>query len=448
MRSDSPTQVQSAGARCVFRAADFVFHTYAASDPAMRLMVAPHDLEIGGSQINAIDLASGVAEAGHDVIVYGAPGPLVERILSLGLDYVPARTLRYRPAPSRVAQLMALARQHRLDLIHAYEWPPCLDAYFGAHLLQGVPLVCTVLSMSVSPLVPCSIPLVMGTEALGDEARRTHRAPVWVLEPPIDVDADHPGIDGVSFRQRLNLAEGSLLVVTVSRLAIDLKLDALVQAIDAVDILARRRPVRLAIVGDGPAAASLHARAAEVNRRWNREIVTFTGSTPDPRGAYAAADVVLAMGSSALRALAIGRPTVVQGEQGFSEVFEPQTLSYFLRQGLWGRAADGWNVQRLADQLDGLLSDPVRRVELGAFGRRTVHERFSLSRAITCQLDIYRDVLARRRRTSPVEAAAIARRAVRLEIDNHHPRRKRSRSRTDQSLLSAASRLEERTAHA
>ena len=177
----------------------------------MRLMVAPHDLEIGGSQINAIDLASGVAEAGHDVIVYGVPGPLVERILSLGLDYVPARTLRYRPAPSRVAQLMALARQHRLDLIHAYEWPPCLDAYFGAHLLQGVPLVCTVLSMSVSPLVPCSIPLVMGTEALGDEARRTHRAPVWVLEPPIDVDADHPGIDGVSFRQRLTLPKGRCL---------------------------------------------------------------------------------------------------------------------------------------------------------------------------------------------------------------------------------------------
>ena len=143
----------------------------------MRILVAPHDLGIGGSQINAIDLAAGAAEAGHDVIVYGVPGPLVDLVRSHGLDFVAARPLRYRPAPSRIAQLATLARRHRLDLIHAYEWPPCLDAYYGAHLLLGVPLLCTVLSMSVSPLVPRSIPLMMGTEALGDEARRTHRRP-------------------------------------------------------------------------------------------------------------------------------------------------------------------------------------------------------------------------------------------------------------------------------
>jgi glycosyltransferase involved in cell wall biosynthesis len=414
----------------------------------MRLLVAPHDLMIGGSQINAIDLAAGAAQAGHDVIVYGVPGPLVDRIEALGLDYVPARALRYRPAPSRIAQLTALARRHRLDLIHAYEWPPCLDAYYGAHLALGVPLLCTVLSMSVSPLVPSSIPLVMGTEALGEEARATHRAPVWVLEPPIDVDADHPGIDGASFRRACDLADDSLLVVTVSRLAIDLKLDALVQAIDAVGLLAGRVPVRLVVVGGGEAMGALQQRAAEVNRRWGREVVSFTGPMPDPREAYAAADVVVGMGSSTLRALSIGRPAVVQGEEGFSKPFEPATLPYFLHHGFWGRAQEGWTVQQLAGELETLLGDPGRRAELGAFGRRTVEERFSLSRAVACQLDIYRDVLARRRRTSPADAATAARRAVRLELDAHDPRRKRARRANEQSLLSAASRLREQRAHA
>ncbi len=414
----------------------------------MRLLVAPHDLAIGGSQINALDLAAGAAGAGHDVIVYGVPGPLVERVRSLGLEFVPARPLRYRPAPSRIAQLVALSRRHRLDLIHAYEWPPCLDAYYGAHLALGVPLVCTVLSMSVSPLVPRSIPLVMGTEALGDEARETHRAPVWVLEPPIDVNADHPAIDGASFRRACGLADGSLLVVTVSRLAIDLKLDALVQAIDAADLLAGRLPVRLAIVGGGPAAGALEERAAEVNRRWGREVVSFTGPMADPRPAYAAADVVVGMGSSALRALSTGRPVVVQGEQGFSKPFEPETLPYFLRHGFWGRAEEGWTVQRLAEQLHTLLSDPKRRAELGAFGRRTVQERFSLSRAVACQLEIYREVLARGRRTSSADAVTAARRAARLELDAHDPRRQRARRETEQSLLSAARRLRQRHAHA
>ena len=404
----------------------------------MRLLVAPHDLQIGGSQLNAIDLAAGAAAAGHDVLVYGVPGPLVERIEALGLEFFPARRFEWRPAPSRVAELAALARRRRLDLIHAYEWPPCLDAYYGAHLVQRVPLLCTVLSMSVSPLVPRSLPLIMGTEALGDEARRTHRGPVWVLEPPIDVEADHPEIDGSAFRAACGVDDRALLVVTVSRLAIDLKLDALVQAIDAVDQLAGRLPLRLVLVGDGPAAAALERRAAEVNRRWGREVVRLAGPLPDPRAAYAASDVVVGMGSSALRAMSMARPVVVQGEGGFSKPVEPETMPYFLQHGFWGQAEEGWTVTRLADQLAGLLADRQLRLRLGSFGRQTVDERYSLQRALVRQLDIYDEVLGHARRASAADAATVTRRAVHLEIQNHDPRRKQARRRREQALLAAA----------
>ena len=184
----------------------------------MRLLVAPHDLGIGGSQINAIDLAAEAAKAGHHVVVYGKTGALVDYIESRGLEFIPARNLRYRPAPSRIAQLAKLARSRRLDLIHAYEWPPCLDAYFGAHRIGGVPLLCTVMSMAVSPFVPSSIPLMLGTEALAAEAARRHRAPVWVLEPSIDTVADSPSIEGSQVRHALGIADDSLLMVTASGL--------------------------------------------------------------------------------------------------------------------------------------------------------------------------------------------------------------------------------------
>jgi glycosyltransferase involved in cell wall biosynthesis len=405
----------------------------------VRLLVAPHELAIGGSQINAIDLAAAAAEAGHEVIVYGVPGPLVDYIEQRGLEFIPARPLRYRPAPSRVAQLMTIARRRRLDLIHAYEWPPCLDAYYGAHLAGGVPLVCTVLSMSVSPLVPRSVPLIMGTEALGDEARRTHRGPVWVMEPPIDADGDHPGIDGEPFRREHGIADDALLVVTVSRLAVDLKLDALVRAIDAADLLASRLPVELVLVGGGPAEEALQARAAGVNRHWGREVVRFTGPMSDPRSAYAAADVVVGMGSSALRAMSIGRPVVVQGERGFSQIFEPDTLPYFLRHGFWGLGDDDPTAAKLAAQLHVLLSDSERRARLEAFGRRTVEDRFSLRRFADELLHIYGEVADVRQRAHAAEIAVTAARALQVELENHDPRRKRERHDSERSLLTAAS---------
>lgn len=404
----------------------------------MKILVYPHDLSIGGSQINAIDLAAGAAAAGHDVVVYGIPGPLVPYVEKRGLRFIPARRLRYRPAPSRIVQLARIARREKLDVIHAYEWPPCLDAYFGAGLLCGVPIVCTVLSMVVSPYVPSSVPLIMGTAELGEAARRSHRGEVWVLEPPIDTVQDRPGIDGISFRRKHGVGPDEMLVVTVSRLAIDLKLDALVRAIDASALLASRLPVRLILVGDGPARASLEQRAAAVNSQFKREVVTFAGAYLDPREAYASADVVIGMGSSCLRALAIGRPVVVQGEKGFSELFSPETLNVFLRQGFYGIGSDEVGSERLAAQIERLLVDRAYAEELGSYGRMIVVERFSLERAIPIQLEIYEKVLRASFERPAKDALQTAARAFLLEVKNHDPRNKRHRASFEASLLAAA----------
>lgn len=404
----------------------------------MRLLVYPHDLAIGGSQINAIDLAAGLAEAGHEVLIYGIPGPLVDYIEQRGLRFLPADALKYRPAPSRIAQLAAIARRERIDLIHAYEWPPCLDACYGAGLLLGVPVLCSVLSMTVMPYVPATVPLIMGTAALGEAARRVQRERVWVLEPPIDVVRDHPGVDGRAFRRAHGVADEEALIVSVSRLALDLKLDALVRAIDAADALAARHPVRLLLVGGGLALDALRERAATVNRRRGREVVGLPGFAADPRAAYAAADLVVGMGSSALRALAIGRPLVVQGERGFSELFEPATLDLFLRQGFHGLGDGAPGADRLAGQIGGLLADPRRRAELGRFGRQVVAERFSLARAVAVLLEIYGELLAREARRDLPDLLRAAARALWLEFENHDPRRKRRQRSFEERLFGAA----------
>lgn len=404
----------------------------------MRVLVYPHELAIGGSQINAIDLAAGVAAAGHEVFVYGIPGPLTSYIEERGLKFIPARHLRYRPAPSRILQLANIAARQRIDLIHAYEWSACLDAYYGAALVMGTPLICTVLSMSLMPYVPPSVPLVMGTADLARKARQVQRAGVWVMEPPIDVDRDHPGIDGSDFRKSYGIANDELLIVSVSRLALDLKLDALVRAIDAANVLAGRHPIKLVLVGGGPAYNALAERAQSVNARWGREVILLTGPMHDPRTAYAAADVVIGMGSSALRALAIGRPVIVQGEDAFSLIFGPTTLDVFLQQGFYGLADGAVGATRLASQLEELLTDPHRRKMLSEYGRKIVVQRFSLARAVETQLNIYQHIIANKPRRNVVDAAHSAYRAFMLEVHNHHPLRKREQKIREQLMLSAA----------
>lgn len=405
----------------------------------MRLLVCPHDLAIGGSQINAIDLAAGAASAGHEVIIYGIPGPLTDYIAEKGLRFIPADGMWCRPAPTRIAEVAQICRRERIDIVHAYEWPTCLEAYYGALLFCKVPLLCTVLSMEVMPHVPTSVPLIVGTADIGEGARRNRRGKVWVIEPPIDVEKDSPQIDGSDYRKRLGAAQGDFLVVSVSRLALDLKLDALVRAVDAADLLAGSAPIKLALIGDGPAREALEARALAVNRRHGREVVILPGADPDPRAAYAAADLVVGMGSSALRALAIGRPLVVQGEQAFSEIFEPSTYAMFLQQGFYGLADAEVGANRLASQIRELLNKPDRRAELAQFGRTVVQERFSLRRALELQLNIYDEVVGPRPAYRFAEAVNSARLSLLLEYANHDPVAKRRKRKRELTMLQAAS---------
>jgi L-malate glycosyltransferase len=64
----------------------------------VRVVVYPHMLEIGGSQLNAIELAAAVRDLGHDVLVFGQPGPLADRVRDLELELVTAPAPRGRPS--------------------------------------------------------------------------------------------------------------------------------------------------------------------------------------------------------------------------------------------------------------------------------------------------------------------------------------------------------------
>jgi glycosyltransferase involved in cell wall biosynthesis len=379
----------------------------------MRIVVYPHMLEIGGSQLNAIELAAAVRDLGHEVVVFGQHGPLEERIAELDLELVQAPRPRGRPSPRVMRALCELVDRRAVQLVHGYEWTAALEAYWGPRTRSGVPAVATVMSMAVAPFLPRDMPLVVGTEQIADHERRAGRSAVTVIEPPVDVDHNAPGaVDVDEFRRRHGLDAGAQTVVCVTRLAAELKLEGVLCAIDAVADLAATSSVQLVLVGDGPTRDTVAAAAERANARAGRRIAILTGSLQDPRPAYAAADVCLGMGGSALRAMAFGRPLVVQGESGFWELLTPDTVERFLWTGWYG-VGDGpeHGRARLAALLRPLLADDERRANLGRYARELVEKRFSLRRAAERQLALYEAALGSvpiRRRHSLVPATASA----------------------------------------
>lgn len=369
----------------------------------MRILVYPHTMEIGGSQLNAVELAGAARDRGHDVMIYSEEGPLLDTVRHLGLPHVLRRESFTTPGVGTSWDLRRVISERGIDIVHGYEWPPVLE---GVAAVAGTraSVVATVLSMAVADFIPRSIPLVVGTQGILDRTQPRWRGPLHLVEPPIDTVANSPAFSPGDFEHAFPRDGIRSQVVIVSRLANDMKLEGILTAVEAVGRLAETRSIRLVIIGDGLARPAVTAAAEAVNRATGQRTVVLAGAMNDPRGAYAAADVCIGMGGSALKAMSFGKPLIVQGEGGFFDELTPATAPTFLQQGWYGKAER--TQQESITHLTGLLArvlDASTADSAAAFGRDLVERRYSLTRAASTLEQVYED--ARIFRDHPVTHA-------------------------------------------
>jgi glycosyltransferase involved in cell wall biosynthesis len=371
----------------------------------VRLIVGLHHLELGGSQLNALDLAVSMRDYGHEVAVFGnytdRPGPMADLVRSHGLPLIAqrhgaerlGRTMPARPALSRA--LARAAREFRADLLHVYEFSVGLDAFFGAHVRRGLPVVTTIYGMRVPRWMPRYGEIIVGTQQLVEEAA-AFRARPTLIEPPVNTASDDPAAtDGPAFRAQHGVGAHEILISVVSRLEPDMKAEGVLRTIRAVELLDDVR-VRFLVVGDGPSFADVSAEAQRVNTALGRTAIIMAGSMGDPRPAYAAADIMVGMGGSALRAMAFAQPLVVLGIRGFFLPAGPDTVDHFLREGFYGIGEGDVDAAPLAEALRTLVDDPALRAERGRWGRQLILDRFSLEAAAKTLNEVYERALAHR----------------------------------------------------
>lgn len=350
----------------------------------MKILVYAHPFDrMGGTQVNTIDLAVALRDLhGHEVVLFARPGPLVKLAEAKGLRFLPAPVVEGQPSLTMMRALADVQRRERADLIHAWEWWQCFDPFCGLHLLKGVPMVLTDMqSNEVRRDLPKLLPITFGTPEFVEMAKAGGRRRVGLLLPPVNVQTDAPGtVDAVPFRKKYGLRASDLNLVTVSRLAVPMKSESLLRTMDAVRILGREWPLRFVIVGDGEARAELQQMAEKTNVELGRDAVVLTGELLDPRPAYAAADIVIGMGGSALRGMAFGKPVIVVGIKGFSLPLTPETADSIYYKGTYGIGDGDPGNARLVAVIRAFAGCPGRLLEMGDFSRQFVIRHFSLEK--------------------------------------------------------------------
>lgn len=349
------------------------------------VLVQLNSLALGGTQLNAVDLAWAVESFGYRSVLYGPADSLPRDGTPNLLDSASSRGLKIEPYERARGVLRrganaldTRASQIGADIVHVYGadaeprtafWGPCRGG--------RRPFVHTIYEMSVDANAYSHNSLIIGTGYLRDELAG-RPGPTALISPPVDTIGDSPNrLIGEQFREG-RFGRDQLLIVIVSRLDKWMKAYPVETAIRAMAYLADTGAA-LVVVGSGTEEGRLMELGTRINQLAGRNLVEFTGAMADPRPAYAAADIALGMGGSAARSLAFGCPLVVQGEFGTSEVFHPESSASLYRRSFWNPGAQPNAAENLADILAELINAPARRRELSDFGRYFAEETFSLN---------------------------------------------------------------------
>ncbi len=347
------------------------------------VLVQLNSLNLGGTQICALELACSLRSHGYDSVLMGPRDTLPDGP-SL-LDVARGRGVRVeafdRPLTVRAgARLLSRrARACGADIVHVYGSDQARSAYWGPALFARRPLILTIYEMAVAQAEFTGPPLIVGTGYLAD-ALEGRAGATYLVSPPVDLDRDNVDvIDTTDFLRLIGNPSGSQVrVVLVSRLDEEMKAHGVETAIRAVE-RSRRADLLLVIVGTGDAEPRLRALGREVNAHLGRDAVVFVGALADPRPAYASADVALGMGSSAARALAFGRRLIALGESGWSMTFTPETAGTLFRSSFWSEEHVPHAVDRLAQEMDALVADTAARPALEQFSREFSASHFGLT---------------------------------------------------------------------
>ncbi|MGC9670998.1 glycosyltransferase family 4 protein [Planosporangium sp. 12N6] len=340
--------------------------------------------DVNGVAHSVVRVAEHLRNRGHQPLVV-APQPASGRRAVTGPLPYPVVRVPSLPTPGYSGfrlglpsrRIAAALREHRADLVHLAS-PFVLGARgAGVSRTLGLPTV-AVFQTDVPAYAGLYRGFGWGEEAAWRWLRRIHNAAdrtlapstatatalmahgierVWLWRRGVDAGRFHPDLRSPALRRAL-APGGEVLVGYVGRLAAEKRVDLLAP-------VTRLPGVRVVIVGDGPARASLHRAMPDA---------VFLG---ERRGAqlarlYASFDVFAhtgpyeTFGQTVQEALASGLPVVAPATGGPLDLVEPGRTGYLV---------PPCDSAALVEAVGALVADPARRAEFGAHARAAVQGR-------------------------------------------------------------------------
>ncbi len=369
-------------------------------DPRLRIAFCIDNLEIGGTELNAVRLAERLDRSRFDlrVVCLRPGGPLAERYRAarIPLDMFSPGPLLRPGAIRQGLRLRAHLQRHRIQVFHAHDlysnlfgcpWARLAGAkVIASRRWQGGKL------SGRAGAIAARLPYRLAHVALANSPRvaeylarvdRVPRGRVAVVPNFVDESAFHPLSPewARALRNELELSDTGTAIGIVANLRPVKDHQTLIHALA---LLSPRWPrTRVVLVGDGESRADLERLAAALGVR---EQVVFAGRRPNDPNLNSLFDISVlcskreGLPNSILEAMAAARPVVATDVGAVGDaVVDGET----------GLLVPPSSPERLAAALETLLADPARAARMGAAGRRRAQAMYSPESALGALEELY-----------------------------------------------------------
>lgn len=381
--------------------------------PQLRVLHVIDHLGHGGAQVLLANICTGGERdaVAHEVLSLHGQGLYADRLQDA---HVPVRSLAAARLnlPAILARLAARVRRRDYDLLHLHlNASSALGAVVG-RALGRAPILMTIYNLReqhphggynaftlVHPLVDHYVTLWDNND-LPDSG--VPRAKISVIPIGIDVRGANPSRHEEVRRalgRQYNIAWERPLLLSVARLHPNRKIHLLVEALP--QLVAEHPDVALLMVGEGEERGRLEAFVAQHGLERN---VVFAGARTDLWDLLPGCDLYLSasgkcdLGVAAMQAMACERPVVTYTLAPESMQSAEQECTC---QGVFLQTRDA---QALARTSARLLADPGPAADLGRRGRAAILRDFSLERMVRRYEELYRKLVADRRRGAANDA--------------------------------------------
>lgn len=364
-----------------------------------KVLMTTMGMDIGGAETHILELAKGLKDQGHEVIIVSNGGAFVKDIKAKGIKHyrVPLHNKKPWNVVKSYGQLKKIMLKEKMDIVHAHARIP---AFMCGLLQKKVPFK-FVTTVHGAYKISFALKLISnwGQKALAVSPDLKEYLIQNYGYQPKDIRVTVNGIDTQIYKMtkskecKDHKEHKGYRLLHVSRLEKDTS-KALIAVFNGIQELLKVEPkLVIDVVGGGGEYVHLKQQADTINRKYKKTVINMVGPQTEVVPYIRECDGFFGISRSALEALSMEKPVVLAGDPGLMGLFKENIAQRAMNNNFTCRDEHPLEQEVLIKEISKMMNlkdDELKR--LGNLGRETVISNYSIQRMINDALLTYKEV--------------------------------------------------------